>query len=246
MRKKQAQETAASAGSWLDTVRTLVSADNTDDPSAPLPKRQRKRRSRLNGDPAQHVAMKRTPQVQHQLQRGKQQVNQQKQHHHHHHDESKPPKQPKTLGKHEATKQITFDGSVLEGGGQVLRLCFSVAGITKQKLLIHSIRGKRSKPGLAAQHLAGVKLANDICKGSLKGAALGSTEVEFCPSNNTQNSTQQLNFQAHIQTAGSIALLAQIAVPILCFCPGHRQDGDTCTSSVSMSGGTRVVSQAWE
>uniref|UniRef100_A0A182M3C8 RNA 3'-terminal phosphate cyclase n=1 Tax=Anopheles culicifacies TaxID=139723 RepID=A0A182M3C8_9DIPT len=108
-----------------------------------------------------------------------------------------------------------IDGSVLEGGGQILRmaLCFSV--LTKTPVRIRNIRQGRKKPGLAAQHLAGVELMRDICQGRVHKAALGSTEIEFYPGHIGHG-----RFVGHIQTAGSITLLLQAALPVAIFSSG--------------------------
>ncbi|XP_049296115.1 RNA 3'-terminal phosphate cyclase [Anopheles funestus] len=108
-----------------------------------------------------------------------------------------------------------IDGSVLEGGGQILRmsLCFSV--LTKTPVRIRNIRQGRKKPGLAAQHLAGVELMRDICQGRVHKAALGSTEIEFYPGHIGHG-----RFVGHIQTAGSITLLLQATLPVAIFSSG--------------------------
>ena len=55
--------------------------------------------------------------------------------------------------------KITIDGSMGEGGGQVLRTSLSLAAITGHELEIVKIRAGREKPGLKRQHLTCVKAA---------------------------------------------------------------------------------------
>ena len=48
-----------------------------------------------------------------------------------------------------AMTELEIDGSTLEGGGQVLRCCLSLAWLHEAPVRIHSIRAARPKPGLA-------------------------------------------------------------------------------------------------
>merc|ERR1719313_3214782 len=76
---------------------------------------------------------------------------------------------------------LDIDGSVLEGGGQILRSTVAYAAILGRACRIRRIRAGRPKPGLARQHLAGIELVRDVCSGQLLGAALGSTSISLCP-----------------------------------------------------------------
>ncbi|KAG6462631.1 RNA 3'-terminal phosphate cyclase [Manduca sexta] len=103
---------------------------------------------------------------------------------------------------------LHIDGSVLEGGGQILRISISLSAILGVPVHVTNIRSGRSKPGLAAQHLKGIQLVADICQAKLKGAHLGSTEIEFRP-----GKIRGGHYVADTQTAGSISLLLQVALP---------------------------------
>lgn len=48
---------------------------------------------------------------------------------------------------------IHIDGSLGEGGGQILRTSLSLAAITGKDVTIENIRANREKPGLRPQHL---------------------------------------------------------------------------------------------
>ena len=56
-------------------------------------------------------------------------------------------------------------GSLLEGGGQILRLSLALAVILGiEKLKIHNIRGKRRNPGMRPQHLKSVEAVASFFK----------------------------------------------------------------------------------
>jgi RNA 3'-terminal phosphate cyclase (ATP) len=79
---------------------------------------------------------------------------------------------------------IELDGSLGEGGGQILRSALALSLITQQAFTISNIRAKRPKPGLMRQHLACVQAAAAVCGldvSVVAGAALGSTSLTFLP-----------------------------------------------------------------
>ncbi|CAB3257932.1 unnamed protein product [Arctia plantaginis] len=104
---------------------------------------------------------------------------------------------------------LEIDGSILEGGGQILRISISLSAILCVPIRIINIRAKRSKPGLAAQHLVGIKLVADMCGAKLTGADMGSMEITFIPG----RKIRQGHYVADTRTAGSITLLLQVALP---------------------------------
>jgi RNA 3'-terminal phosphate cyclase (ATP) len=105
---------------------------------------------------------------------------------------------------------IEIDGSI--GYGQVLRTAIALSALTLKPIRIFNIRKGRPKPGLAAQHLTGVKVAGEFCDAEIKGLKIGSTEIEFIP--------KELNVtdrKIDIGTAGSIGLLLQTLTPIMIY-----------------------------
>ncbi|XP_066584921.1 RNA 3'-terminal phosphate cyclase-like [Prorops nasuta] len=126
---------------------------------------------------------------------------------------------------------VTIDGSLGEGGGQVLRIALSLSVIYGIPVKITNIRAKRPKPGLAAQHLKGVELLRDMCNAKVSYSLLGSTYLSFIPG--SLNSKEKI-FSADTQTAGCISLLAQVAIPCALFMPSNEP------VTLILKGGTNV------
>lgn len=122
---------------------------------------------------------------------------------------------------------IIIDGSLGEGGGQVLRSSLTLSILTRRPLHIHNIRLARPKPGLQPQHLAAVQAAAAICSAELRGAELGSRQVIFTP-----GAVRTGRYSFKIPTAGSASLVLQtIFLPLAL--AGR-------SSTVEIHGGTHV------
>ncbi|XP_071755621.1 RNA 3'-terminal phosphate cyclase [Centroberyx gerrardi] len=113
---------------------------------------------------------------------------------------------------------LEIDGSVMEGGGQILRVSAALSCITGSSIKITKIRAGRSSPGLRPQHLSGLQLVSDLCSGSLEGGNIGSTEVSLTP-----GKIRSGNLTADTQTAGSVCLLLQVALPCALFADSASQ-----------------------
>lgn len=120
---------------------------------------------------------------------------------------------------------IVIDGSMGEGGGQVLRTALSLSAITGEPMRITNIRAKRRKPGLMRQHLTAVKAAAEVSGAEVNGDSAGSTELEFKPGR-----TAHGTYAFPIGTAGSATLVLQTVLPILLSETGH--------SFLTLEGGT--------
>ncbi|KAI6652907.1 RNA 3'-terminal phosphate cyclase-like [Oopsacas minuta] len=128
-----------------------------------------------------------------------------------------------------ATKSLltVIDGSLMEGGGQILRNSVSCACICRIPIRVKKIRGGRTKPGLQRQHLMGIRLAEQISCGRLEGAELLSQEIVLNP-----ESIIGGDFYSDVKSAGSVMLLLQIALPCLLYA--------SKISSVILKGGTNA------
>jgi RNA 3'-terminal phosphate cyclase (ATP) len=105
---------------------------------------------------------------------------------------------------------IELDGSIGEGGGQVLRTALSVACVQGKPIRISNIRAGRQNPGLRPQHLTVCRLLAEITGAKMQGAEIGSTEITFEP-----GAISGGKFSFDIGTAGSCILLLQSALPVM-------------------------------
>ncbi|MCX7670334.1 MAG: RNA 3'-terminal phosphate cyclase, partial [Anaerolineae bacterium] len=76
---------------------------------------------------------------------------------------------------------IQIDGSLGEGGGQVLRTSLTLSILTGQPFVITRIRAGREKPGLQPQHLAAVRAAAQISAAQVEGDFVNSQTLTFAP-----------------------------------------------------------------
>jgi RNA 3'-terminal phosphate cyclase (ATP) len=120
---------------------------------------------------------------------------------------------------------IELDGSIGEGGGQILRTALSLSMVTGIPFRIDRIRAKRSKPGLLRQHLTSVNAATEICGAHIEGAVLGSTSLTFTP-----GTVKAGEYKFAIGSAGSCTLVFQTVLPALMLTNG--------VSRVTLEGGT--------
>jgi RNA 3'-terminal phosphate cyclase (ATP) len=129
---------------------------------------------------------------------------------------------------------LHIDGSHGEGGGQILRTSLSLAAITRQPIRIDRIRAKREKPGLAIQHLTGVRAAATLCNAKVTGDRVGSTQIEFIPNQSVQAGHYTFDVAKTVGTgsAGAVTLILQTVLLPLALAKGE--------SMITLRGGTFV------
>ncbi len=106
---------------------------------------------------------------------------------------------------------IYIDGSMGEGGGQILRSALALSSITGKAFVIDRIRAKRPRPGLLRQHFCSVQGAAAVCDAQVEGLELGSTKLTYTP-----GKIKGGDFHLPIGSAGSTTLVLQtILLPLI-------------------------------
>jgi RNA 3'-phosphate cyclase len=137
---------------------------------------------------------------------------------------------------------ILVDGSLLEGGGQILRMAISYSAVLGVPVRIVNIRAGRTPPGLRPQHLTTLKAVKEICNGEADGLSAGSMEVKFRPGRPKGGS-----YSFDIGTAGSISLLLQCIAPIASFADSPAEMRIRGGTAVRWSPPIRILSSVvWE
>jgi RNA 3'-terminal phosphate cyclase (ATP) len=127
----------------------------------------------------------------------------------------------------ETKGMIEIDGSLGEGGGQILRTALALALVTGKAIKIEKIRAQRAKPGLMPQHLKAVEAAAAVGNARVEGAHLQSSYLVFEP-----QKIHSGKFHFDVGTAGSTPLILQTIFLPLSF--------SQTASSVTLIGGTHV------
>lgn len=123
---------------------------------------------------------------------------------------------------------LEIDGSMGEGGGQLLRTALSLSAVTGRPFHMSRIRQGRPQPGLKAQHLTAVQAAAQICGARTSGDRIGSCELSFEPGHAVRGGERDF----HVGTAGATSLVAQALLLPLAMC------GEA--SSTRIGGGSHV------
>lgn len=125
------------------------------------------------------------------------------------------------------TGLVEVDGRYGEGGGSILRLATALSAVTGQPLTVRNIRENRPRPGLAPQHLTGLKALARLFSAHTQGIELGSTWIKFVP-----RSPDLGRLSVDVGTAGSVGLMLQSLMIALPF-TGRMTE-------VTLTGGTHV------
>ncbi len=105
---------------------------------------------------------------------------------------------------------VRIDGSLGEGGGQVLRSSLALSLVTGTPFTLENIRAGRKKPGLLRQHLTCVRAAQAVSGAGVFGAELRSSSLRFEPGALIPGS-----YEFAVGTAGSACLVLQSILPAL-------------------------------
>lgn len=122
---------------------------------------------------------------------------------------------------------ISIDGSLGEGGGQILRTAIAMSALRNMPVKIKNIRANRPNPGLSAQHAACLKAVGMLCNAEIDGLKIGSKEISFTP-----GEIKAKKLVLDVGTAGSVTLVLQALLP-----PALHSEEDI---EISIRGGTDV------
>ena len=96
-------------------------------------------------------------------------------------------------------------GRCAGAGRAVVRNVVALSAVLGVAVAVRGVRAGRAKPGLQAQHLAGVQLVQQLCDAAVTGVRIQATEFTFTPRAIVGGSAT-----ADTHTAGSVALLIQV------------------------------------
>ena len=133
-------------------------------------------------------------------------------------------------------------GTILEGGGQLVRLSLCLAALLHRSIHITQIRGNRQgKTGLKGSHLEALEFLREVSGAEVKGTVVGGQEVWFTPPPDPKlvgksgDVTEEKWVKLKQSKPGSIFLILQAVLPyILWSSPGCH------TVHLNITGGTNV------
>ena len=122
---------------------------------------------------------------------------------------------------------VEVDGSMGEGGGQILRAALTFSVIQHRPVRVSKIRAGRAAPGLRRQHLSALEVLARVFGGELTGATEGSSSVTFTPGEQALRT-----LSVDMRTAASITLVLQAVIPAVAL--------TRSSLSIELAGGTDV------
>ena len=107
---------------------------------------------------------------------------------------------------------IVIDGSLFEGGGQMVRTALALSTVSRQPVRVENIRAHRPQGGLKLQHVKCVEVLEKLCNAVTSGVRVGATAMEFVP-----GPIRARTIDVDMETAGSVTLLLQsVLLPLAC------------------------------
>ena len=134
---------------------------------------------------------------------------------------------------------LEIDGSILEGGGQILRISISMSYLLGIPIKIRNIRSKRDNPGLQRQHLTCTQFVTSIYNSKdISGLQLNSKEINLVPTELIIKQENNEEIKCILNSAGSIGLMIQQLLP--CSLYSEIENKDNKEISITLTGGTLV------
>ena len=142
---------------------------------------------------------------------------------------------------HHYSKQspLKIDGSILEGGGQILRISISMSYLLGIPISIRNIRSKRDNPGLQRQHLTCSKFITSLYNTKdVTGLQLNSGNIVLVPTKLLIKNEHNEEIKCILNSAGSIGLMIQQLLPCVLF--SEIENKESKEISITLTGGTLV------
>ena len=134
---------------------------------------------------------------------------------------------------------LEIDGSILEGGGQILRISISMSYLLGIPIKIRNIRSKRDNPGLQRQHLTCTQFVTSIYNSKdISGLQLNSKEISLVPTELIIKQDNNEEIKCILNSAGSIGLMIQQLLP--CSLYSEIENKDNKEINITLTGGTLV------
>ena len=134
---------------------------------------------------------------------------------------------------------LKIDGSILEGGGQILRISISMSYLLDIPIKIRNIRSKRDNPGLQRQHLTCTKFITSLYNSKdISGLQLNSKEISLVPTELIIKQEKSEEIKCILNSAGSIGLMIQQLLPCALF--SEIENKKNKELSITLTGGTLV------